>query len=206
MPPLGAPFQAPIATPGGGVAPVTLILDQFTDANGTALTAHTIAPTNTPEASWTNASGPDLTIQSNNAQLAGGAGANRGVTVNAGQADVSITCLVNMSVVDENTTVGILVRGTNDLAAYDVQLTDSAFRIVLDNAGVVATTAFSAVGGVDYTIKVVCVGANITATLDGAHTITATDTTHTANTSHGLRPVSLGASIVAYDNFTITTP
>ena len=52
-----APFSRvfrPPAGPGLAVATgvTTLILDQFTDTNGTLLTAYTIAPINTPGASW----------------------------------------------------------------------------------------------------------------------------------------------------------
>lgn len=70
--------------------PVTLIYDTFTDTDGTELTSHTIAPTNTPATSWTKTVVlADLGIPKINSNKV--SGAHGGAVVDVGEADVKIT-------------------------------------------------------------------------------------------------------------------
>jgi hypothetical protein len=68
-----------------------LIYDEFTDANGTAITSHTIAPTNTPATAWETLSGT-VQIQGNRARCIV---ASNGVAVDAGIADHEIDVMMH---------------------------------------------------------------------------------------------------------------
>lgn len=68
------------------VRPAYVVVDNFTDTNGTSLDVHAVAPVNTPVTAWTEAVG-DWTIQSNALTVAASAGGDHRAVFNPGIAD-----------------------------------------------------------------------------------------------------------------------
>lgn len=194
---------------GGAAAPVTLILDQFTDTNGTAIGSHTIAPTNVPATSWTAQVGT-FQIQSNSVQNIGGA-ANGHCTLDAGVANCTlsgdVTCPDQATGVNQDT--GLVGRWSNASNYWRVGINeqDDLFRIV-ERAATVNTSRASAsvTFGVGSTgaIRASFLAQSITATVDGANEISyGSAALNESATVHGVFG-SVAASAV--DNFKVTTP
>jgi hypothetical protein len=92
------------------VAPATpLLRDEFTDTNGTNLTAHTIEPYNEPATVWSALMGT-MTVESNRAQD----GAEAVYTLDAGVADIVLTCDILPGDAATPGTEGILTRASNN--------------------------------------------------------------------------------------------
>lgn len=185
---------------GGGV----LVLDNFTDTNATALSAHSIAPTNTPATSWTNDEGT-LEIQSNKARPSADTGV-RSSSVNAAVADCTITVVVRRGNLGDG---GIKFR-QQDSANYwiaDFLSSTNTFKLYEKNAGTYterASTAITFTVNTDYTMQVVLSGNSIIATLNGGDTISFTSSSFASQTKHGLW-VSLGSdgTDFTWDSFKI---
>jgi hypothetical protein len=189
-----APFQQPFAkpfNPGAGVLP-NLVYDIFTDTDGTNLSSHTIAPTNTISASWTVNAGT-WDINGNRARITATADAN--ATINAGKSNATITGIVNV-----NNTSSPRVRGLTVWSAYFVGVVYNSNIFVIQNAARtnLASISFTCTYGVDYTIQVVCSGTTITATVNGANQISYTGAT--ATNLFGLAGRTIGDK---FDNFTL---
>ena len=176
----------------GGVPLVLLIEDSFTDADSTLLTAHAIAPTNTPAVSWVNHVGA-------NAILGNKVGAWSGVvtenlsTVDSGIANGIVEALITHNAGSARAQ-SVIVRFLDSSNYWKVELTTTAFRIRDVVAGVETTrvsTFFSAVGGVSYTIRVTMSGDTISATRDGLNPISyASASFNNTQTKHGIRMVT----------------
>jgi hypothetical protein len=185
----------------------TLILDQFTDANGTSLDAHTIAPINTPAATWTEGRG-DFDIQSNQANVAAsGAVTPRNTAyVDVGQSNVIVEATV-VPVLGSFAGIVGRVNSAANMWAIVVKDADNAFEIVewaSDNDTVRATTSVTITPGVSYTIRVTFNGTSISATLNGANAISYASSLYQAETRFGIieRQNTTG---IRWDNFTVTT-
>jgi hypothetical protein len=198
----------PVVLSGAAAAaagPTTLILDNFTDANGTAVTSHTIAPTNTPATTWAAGDSATCTVESNRASSNG----IEGNILNAGVADCTLTATFIQSVGDANQSASIIVRRTNSNNYWMIRLTNGAFQIIELNAGVASTRATAAqttTGGVAYVVQAVLLGATISATVDGGNPISyGSATLNQTTTNHGFRMVVLAGGTVTCDDYTITT-
>ena len=200
MPP---PFNIGLGKSGGVVASPILILDQFTDTNGTALASHTIAPTNTPATSWTDVVG-SWEIQSNKAKIGGSGSGQNPVVVDAGAADVSVTATVTLGASGD---IGIIVNYQDGSNYYLVRLFTGAFDLLLaPGFGTVADSGETLAAGT-YTFKVVTNGDNIKVYKDGVLKIDYTTAGRSlkTETEHGLRCFATDTTSTV-DDFTITTP
>ena len=125
----------------------TLVLDEFTDADGTALSAHTMAPTNIPAASWVQF-GPDAhTIQSNKAQRGNGTSLS-GYVLDAGQPVGKVRATMTDAGQFGFAEVGIIIRyqdinnfftaeRTLSSGVYSVKLYERAASSVTERASIV---------------------------------------------------------------------
>jgi len=186
----------PVAAARGRVwAPVTqiLILDQFTDSNGTGLAAHTIAPTNVPATSWTVDAGA-ITIQSNKATIAS-ENTSHAAYVFPNVSDV---------VVSANITTGN-TSGDNDLNILLLRYTDSNNKWIVEigkrggvsswqirerDTGVEvqrASGSYTYAAQTTYAIEATASGSTISATRDGGTEISyASATFNQSVKNHGI--------------------
>ena len=186
---------------GSAAAAGPLILDQFTDTNGTSLSAHTIAPTNTPATAWTIRQGT-FTIQSNRAQAS--TGFSDFVTLQAGIADGTFSVIVipTADSLTNGVDQGIILRQTDTSNYVEVVIQGNSFRafevsggFTLKDSEAVAITA-----GVSYTIEVIVSGSSYTATLNGGSALSFTSTKNQTTVRHGLN----GSNSTQFDDFTIS--
>lgn len=187
---------------GGVAAPVTLILDQFTDTDATALESHTIAPTNTPAASWASDSGA-MDINGNKARsttLASGLvqyRANAGVSDCVVSADVTpVAADVTGLILRRNSAVNnwvLVVDVDNDLFRLYERATTYTLR---------ASIAATITAGSTYAFSATLNGQSIVCTLDGANQISFSSATYQTETNHGLEGDHTGTK---WDNFKVTT-
>lgn len=197
------------ATAGGAT---TLILDQFADADGTALTAHAIAPTNVPGASWAANNGT-WTIQGNQATSGVlGAGDYNVATADSGQADVTVTC--DITTAGSGAYAPEIVGRLTDASNYwrvEIESTTQVLRIQEYNAGSGTTRAsvsLTTVNGGTYALKVVFSGTGITASV-GATTCNWTSSFNQTATRHGVGEFTNNGTpynTCLFDNFKVTTP
>ncbi len=188
---------------GGGPGIVTLILDQFTDTNGTALASHTIAPTNTPATSWTVDVGT-FDVTSNEGRCTAAVGFNAMAVVDAGVTDCTVT-----SKIKAGSSGGVLVRYQDATHYWRIGFSTfsnpDSFFITEYNAGNTTRASTTGVGNLSgstfYTLSIVLLGTSITATLDGGNSITYSSSLFQAATKHGVH----GDSAFTFDDFTITT-
>lgn len=202
---------------GGGASQVapTLILDNFADTNGVLLTDHVIAPTNTPATAWANLVGTQ-DIQSNRATLKTITGAICGAVVDAGEADVTVSGIINIgsTIVDDHYGTGFILRATdlNNLWWCVIRRIDTNFSLYERNASVDtvrATIDFTPTVNTEYALEVVCSGNTITATLDGANQIQyASATFQNTATLFGIRHLVLNLPVTKpyVDTFQVTAP
>jgi hypothetical protein len=182
----------------------TLILDNFTAANGTALSGRAPNPTNTPGHNW--ASYGTFDIQSNRANCTAlGGDATRSMAhVDSGAADATVSVVVNTG---SSKIAGCIVRwvdSDNFILAF-IYPFGGLWRLLKRVGGTFTqldTASPSLSDGVDYTISVTTSGTSITATLDGGNTLSGTEGTLTAATHHGFyHEGSTGGS--RWDNFQV---
>lgn len=188
------PSPAKVAAAGG-----VLIYDTFTGANGTALTAH--APDiNTPGGAWVQINGT-WTIQSNRASVAG----DGNVRIAAGVSNYSLSVIA--VAVSATSAAGLTgrVQDSSNLWAIQIVNSTNVFRIAEVNGGVTtvrATTSVTISDGVSYTMAGTFNGATITATLDGANSLSYGSATFLqTDPDVGLRA---GNDTCTFDDFTVT--
>lgn len=194
---------------GGAAASPLLILDQFTDTNGTEITSHTIAPTNVPAASWaSDGDAISVDIQSNKAKMEGSATTNVLKVIPCAQADVTISG--DVTIIANASRQGLALRESNSTNFWKVcvRQTSNLFELVEFNANtntVRASTSVTLTAGVSYALAAVAAGASISATLDGANGISyGSATFNQTATRHGIfSGTALG---VQWDNFQVTHP
>lgn len=173
---------------GGAVADPTLLYDTFTDTNGTNLTAHTIAPTNTIGATWTTLLGA-CTVVGNTVRRAGGANPDADV-YESSRADVVIAQTHRHGT--SYTENFVILRCTDSTNFWHVKTTatDNYWRITERNANVDTVRASAAktiATATDYAIVVTAQGATISATIDGGTPISyASATFNQTATKHGI--------------------
>ncbi|MGB8644039.1 MAG: hypothetical protein WCF84_02290 [Anaerolineae bacterium] len=177
--------------------PITLILDQFTGTNGTNLTAHIIAPINTPATSWVAKSG-SITIQSNAAQSTGTPDL---YSADAGHADITLT--MDWTSAGGISGVAVRILDTNNYWRITRGVGGQNLLIVEVNAGTPTTRASASSITGNGQIYVNTSGATITAKFAGANQISyGSATLNQSNTNHGI----YAASSASYDNCQVTTP
>lgn len=197
---------AALCPAAGGGGPTTLISDAFTDTDGTNLSAHSISPTNTPATSWSILSGA-FDINSNRARQTG-TGTIVAV-VDAGQADVTISCVLRMLSTSDSPAIAFRCSDASNFWIATL-VGGATFDLYEYNAATLtqrATTPFVHTINTNYTLQVVLSGTSITATVDGGNQITyGSATFNQTATKHGLRSNNGSANEMLWDSFTITQP
>jgi hypothetical protein len=146
---------------GGGPPPAGNIEDLFVDPNGTALSAHTIAPTNVPMATWIDLSAA-WNIQSNSAALIA-SGTDRWVVCDSLAADRTVEVQATLFAGDY---AGLAMRMTDPMNGwylYAGQPSNLLYleQIVAGARAVVASGPIVVPLGVAQSIKAVMVGNTI---------------------------------------------
>lgn len=179
-----------------------LILDQFTDTNGTGLASHTIAPTNTPATAWTVRQG-SFSIQSNRAQCS--TSFTDLVTVEAGIADgtFSVVIIPTADSLTNGVDQGLVLRQTNTSNYVEVVIQGQMFKAFEVGGGftLLDSEAVTITAGVSYTIEVIVSGSTYTATLNGGSMLSFTSTKNQSTARHGLN----GSNSTQFDDFTVST-
>jgi hypothetical protein len=191
---------------GGGGGPTVLILDQFTDANGTALPSHAIAPTNVPGTSWSVDHSNYWDIQSDEADsTAASAGSFGPAWCDAGQADVTIACDLESVTADNYGIVGRLQDASNYWLGM-VHSGDGTVRLYEVSAGtLVLRSSYALTVTGKQTIQLVLSGTSLTLSVQGqSGSAGYTSSDFETNTKHGLyRNNNAGDR---WDNFQVTHP
>lgn len=175
----------------------TLVDDTFTDTNGTNITAHTIAPTNTPATSWTVGKGT-ADIQSNTMNVTALTSAYYVAAVNAAVADCTVQATANST--GSWGPVGRYGSGTSFWGVY-VVMGGGTMYLVEDNATIRATAAGTTISTNDV-VKLIMSGTSLTA-WHSSGSCNYTSSAKQANTSHGVYGETVGRR---FDNFKITVP
>jgi hypothetical protein len=184
----------------------TLILDQFTDTNGTALSSHTIAPTNTPATSWTNGLN-SLEIQSNKA--VGVTSSDDNIELcDSGQSDVTASVIVNSTVVAGGGPVVRASDGSNMWLAYLASVFNSIRLFEINAASFVerATASQTVTSGVDYTQRLAASGTSLVASVDGGASCNYSSSFNQSATKVGIHAYNLAGTSPTLDTFTVTRP
>jgi len=183
------------------VGPTTLVLDQFTDADTTALSAHTIAPTNTPATAWLANMGVGIpTIVGNAVQMVGVA-IYTGATVDSGVVNMTMTQTARRDGVNDFWAV---FRQSDAVNNFFSQLEPTNFNIYTYIGGALtlrANAAYTWANGATVTITVSDDGALVTASLSTGEILTYSSNSLNTNTRQGFY-----GQQTTLDNFQVTTP
>lgn len=177
-----------------------LILDNFTDTNGTALESHTIAPTNTPAATWSVLIGAagQLTISSNRVVSSGAAG-NYTDVCDSGASDCTIKATVQCVGATAEAGIAFRVQDASNFWYATGYAGDGHSYLYKVSAGSTTNPTSSAgsmgvTSGVDFTLEVDLSGSSITVKVNGTTAYTFTDSSFSTATKHGLRSNSSSAN------------
>lgn len=183
------------------VVPMVLLVDTFTDTNGVNLTAHTMDV----GGGWTAGSG-SFEISGNRA-TAGPPFSDMFYWADAGQTDYTLTCTVTMGA-SGSSICDLVVRVTDkdNLWLIEPFTDDDTFTLYQKTAGGYTQRSSASVTishSTSYVIEVVTNGNTISATLDGANSVSYGSATQgNASTLCGLgNPYTAGNF---WDNFQVT--
>lgn len=203
QPVLAANGQTNAVLAQGRLGAAVLILDQFTAADGTAISGRAPSPTNVPGNTWAILGTAVWTIQSNKAAKTGGGGNNAAV-VNAADADVTITANVTVANTAERHGIGLRATDINNLWGLTWRNTN-VIEIWERSGGTLtvrASASLTLTPGSTYEFKVVANGATITGYVDNTQYVTyGSATAHQTVTNHGLFGGSTSAP--TWDNFRV---
>lgn len=201
------------ATNAGGTGSATLvltvaalILDQFTDTNGVALTAHTIAPTNVPATAWTVAAGT-CDIQGNRAQPETNSTVNVAVCDSLRSDLITISAFVNRAGATQDMGIVARYQDVNNYWLADMQ--NGGTVVLFEKSGGSYTSRASAAQpfntNTDYSLAMALSGTTITVTVNGANAISFSSSDFQSSTKVGLW-ASLATVGGQIDNFQVTSP
>ena len=176
-----------------------VVNDAFTDTNGVALSAHTIAPTNKPATAWTIASGT-WTIQGNQASNTGGNPAK--VTLDGNKANGTVSVNIILAGGDF---AGIMFRGTDAVNYYSATINASDGKLSLyDGSPLGGTLIQQAAAGVSagptYLMTVTMSGNDFSVLCNGT-TVSGNNATRNTATICGLMEWGNGST---FDDFKIS--
>jgi hypothetical protein len=191
---------------------VVKINDSFSGADGTELSLHTISPTNTPSAVWTNivtAGGRYLEIRTNTCRSTASNDGYYGL--NAGASDVIFDITVKPAT--DTNIVSVFIRmdnltvGSAQNNGWAIQFGNGKVELYERSGASPGTLAdtknMTTTGGTAYAIRAVMVGTSIVITVNGANTLTTTSAAHQASTNFGMRLLSSGSTASIVDDFKI---
>jgi hypothetical protein len=187
--------------------PGYLVYDTFTDANGTALTAHT--PDKRPGSNaWTALRGT-WQVQSNRGKLTTSGGDGQNVcAIDAGDADVTVDVqLVTNVAGDADSGLIVNVVDTNNYWLFTLLAGGTCVLYEHVGGGFVArggSHSFSWVAGSTYAVRVVTAGDSIDCFIDGVAKQSYTTAGRPLKTAtlHGIRSFVTDANS-AFDNFSV---
>jgi len=168
----------------GGAGP--LVQDSFTDADSTALTAH--APDiDSVGGGWINPTGTWI-ITGNKAQLSAGVGGVNGIYIDAGQANVVLTCLVNTG---DAKYVGLMFRASavTDCILTHFSIAEDRIQVFKDVLGVrteIANVAFVCAPDTQYEMKVLLSALSVIIEIDGVEKVNISEAHNQSDTGVGL--------------------
>jgi len=191
---------------GGDSDVPPVILDTFTDTNGTQLTAHT--PDISPS-SWVNASigetpSTNALITANKAYLSVD---NSAAVIESNQSDcvIEVDWTPGAGGTDRNSII-FRYQDASNMLFFNIRDPNGDCQVVTFQAGVstvVSNTLFSWTGGVEYHIAVELSGSSIICKIDGTTVITTSNAFQTTITKHGIGR-NTGSNDHRFDNFKIT--
>lgn len=187
------------------IVPVTVLVeDSFTDSNGTSLSAHTIAPTNTPATSW-NVSAGTYSITDNQAVPATSGTSHAHVDAGVADCTIELKVLVGASVSTES---GIMFRyqDANNFWVIDADYSNQQLNIWDRTSGTYNLRAFTPLTltlGVQYNLKVVLSGNDITATINEGSETTFNSAVGASRTKHGVWAITAAIG-TKHDDFKIS--
>lgn len=203
---------AALGVGGAGAAggPTVLVLDQFTDADGTDLAAHAIAPTNTPGTAWTEVFNT-LQVLGNQAADADGGGLFCAAVCDAGQADVTVQALLTFGITDGAANqVNLYARYTDNSNYWLMQHDPTTVQLyeITGGSSLSRASSSNAADLAQHTYKLVLSGPAVTGYLDGTPVWSyGSATSNQTATKHGVRLRSDSTTVRAKcDNFQVTTP
>lgn len=198
------PLLAGVQKRRAAAGPTTLIEDAFTDTDATALSSHTIAPTNTPAASWASDSGA-MDINGNKARTTTLASGLVQYRANAGVSD----CVVSVDVTPVGASVlGMSLRRNSAVNQWVLValegIAGNLFRLYEQATGYTlrASTAVTVTAGVTYALRATLNGTSIVGTLNGTNEISFSSASYQTETNHGIRDDHTGSK---FDNFKVMT-
>jgi len=205
--PMGGRGYTPMAGSGGGAASPVLILDQFTGTDSTALSAHTIAPTNTPAASWLAVSGVGECIILSNRASGGLAGGDFANVLNAGVANVTITFDFRVPTGQDYLEAWCRYLDIDNMLIFRIFVSIDTLVIYRKEAG-----AFNELVNVPcamnldttYTASITLNGTALSLTVNGV-TADTTSSFQQTQTKHGFHINSAGGGSPWIDNYQIAT-
>ena len=165
--------------------------DEFTDSNGTLLTAHTPSPVNTTgNPSWEFLSNT-ADIQGNKASPIIVAGSSRSV-IDSGLSD-NITIEADVKFGSNN---GLIFRTTDDNNTYWAIFTTNTLHIYKREGGSISSVASQLTSGLStgtyYTMRVTLDGDKITVTYNDEFIVSTTQSFNNSATKHGVHMSSTG--------------
>lgn len=202
-----------LAKPHAGVS--TLILDNFTAADGTSISGRTPSPTNTPGNAWVVKSGTAATVTSNK-MILGSATAR--YSIETGVADCTVSALLTHGSSSARNPA-LMLRANTSTSGPTNAATSHWFVAIINGTGVVLVERIAGVDTIrassgktialntEYLVEAVMSGASITVNVDGvlecSYALAATLLT---NTLHGIMGNGSSATGVKFDDFQVTTP
>jgi hypothetical protein len=176
----------------------TLLQDHFTDADNTNLTAHAMDV------------GPGWTAQAGTFTVIGNVAhctvANSEYVADAGQADVTLTCTINMGSGASEAAVIFREQDSNNFWAVSAYAGDGNFYLyhkVSGSLGAVTSGTGGVISGTPFVLSVVLSGSSFIIKKDGVTVINWTDATFQTATKFGLRLWSGTAS--TWDDFSVVS-
>lgn len=185
--------------------PGVVVQDDFTDANGTPITAHVVAPVNIPGNAWVVNAGT-WEIQSNALVKTATAAAHETCTLDCGLADCTVSA--DLTVPGGGGYTGLACRESDNANGWYIELSQPSNQLILYEVNGGSFTArdvqaLTLVAGSTYTVSVVMSGTSIAATVGATTASYGSATFNQLVTKHGFRCYT-GNS--ACNNFVVTNP
>lgn len=187
--------------------------DTFTDTNGTALTSHT-PDTDTVGSGWVLKRGDGPTIQGNVLTDLVATSVVEVVAIDTGQTNGEVSVDIVVGTGGTNAVPGLILRTTNatgaaNIVGYIAWLNRSTDELVLsryesETATPLDTASVTIDAGDAVTLTATMLGDSITvvATGDVSATVSASDSTYSANGYHGIYAIDNGSTTAnTFDNF-----
>lgn len=163
------------------ISDTALISDTFTDADSTAIAAHTIAPINTPATSWRVEAGT-WSIQDGKVQKTATVGTHESISLDVGQADA----VIEASIQRGTGSPGVVGRLTDNTHWIGARVTATTFDLYQRNGGFTLLQQTALTISPTYRLRLSFSSTTVTATVNDGNTLTASTAFNQAATRFGL--------------------